>query len=96
VIFEHAILPVRPGDEAAFEAAFNQTRPLISSQPGFRNHALSRSIETPNLYLLLVEWDSLEAHTDGFRRSDEYQDWKRLLHHFCEPFPTAAHFIAVS
>jgi hypothetical protein len=44
VILEHAILPVRSGDEAAFEAAFDQARPLISSQPGFRNLVLSRSI----------------------------------------------------
>ncbi len=69
--------------------------PLISCQPGFRNLSLSRSKESPKLYLLLVEWDSIEAHTDGFRTSNEYQDWKRLLHHFYEPFPTVEHFTAI-
>ena len=96
MILEHAILPVRPGEQAAFESAFDQARPLISSQVGFRNLSLSRSIESPNLYLLLVEWDSIEAHTDGFRISNEYQDWKRLLHHFYEPFPTVEHFVTVA
>lgn len=95
MILEHAILPVHPGEEAEFESAFERARPLISCQPGFRNLSLSRSTEPPNLYLLLVEWDSIEAHTDGFRTSNEYQDWKRLLHHFYEPFPTVEHFIAV-
>jgi heme-degrading monooxygenase HmoA len=52
----------------------------------------SRSIESPNLYLLLVEWDSVEAHTDGFRTSPEYEFWKALLHHFYDPFPVGEHF----
>ena len=95
MILEHAILPVRPGEEADFEAAFDKSRPLISSQPGFRSVSLSRSIESPNHYLLLVEWDSVEHHTDGFRTSAEDQDWKRLLHHFYEPFPTVEHFTAI-
>jgi heme-degrading monooxygenase HmoA len=90
---EHAILSVRAGQEAAFEEAFAQARPLISSQPGFRRLALSRSIESPNLYLLLVEWDSVESHTLGFRKSPEYEQWKQLLHHFYSPFPDVEHFV---
>jgi heme-degrading monooxygenase HmoA len=43
-----------------------------------------------------VEWENIEAHTEGFRASAEYQAWKRLLHHFCEPFPTVEHFVDVS
>lgn len=93
MILEHAILPVFPGREADFESAFERARPLISSQPGFRNLFLSRSVESPNLYLLLVEWDSIEMHTDGFRTSTEYHEWTRLLHHFYETFPTVEHFV---
>lgn len=43
-------------------------------------------------YLLLIKWETLEAHTLGFRSSPEYQEWKKLLHHFYEPFPTVEHF----
>jgi len=46
----------------------------------------------PNRYVLLVHWTSLEAHTIGFRGSPEYQDWKRLLHHFYDPFPIVEHY----
>jgi heme-degrading monooxygenase HmoA len=92
MILEHAILPVRSGSETEFEAAFAQARPLISGQPGFRTLSLSRSIESPNLYLLLVEWDSVEAHTDGFRKSPEYESWRALLHHLYDPFPVVEHF----
>ncbi|MCU1414883.1 MAG: antibiotic biosynthesis monooxygenase [Microbacteriaceae bacterium] len=96
MILEHAILPVRAGSEAEFEGAFVRARPLISVQPGFRSLSLSRSSESPSEYLLLVEWDTVEAHTNGFRASPEYQQWKALLHPFYDPFPVVEHFTAVA
>lgn len=92
MILEHAILPVRPGREADFEEAFQMARPLISRQPGFCSISISRSIEFSNLYLLLVEWESVEAHTEGFRGSAGYERWKELLHPFYDPFPVVEHF----
>ncbi|MEO6533123.1 MAG: antibiotic biosynthesis monooxygenase [Pseudolysinimonas sp.] len=96
MITEHAILPVIPGQEAAFETAFAEARPIIGSMPGFRSLTLSRSLESPNEYLLLVGWNSLEDHTVGFRGSAGYTRWAELLHHFYEPFPVVEHFIEVS
>lgn len=95
MILEHAVLPVIPGDESAFEQAFAQARPLIARQPGCRGVRLHRSIETPNEYVLLVEWDSVEAHTEGFRRSADYERWRELLHRFYAPFPIVEHFVEV-
>ncbi|UKA70662.1 antibiotic biosynthesis monooxygenase family protein [Arthrobacter sp. FW306-06-A] len=92
MITEHALLPVIAGQEEEFEAAFKQARPIIASMPGFVSLSLSRSVETPNTYLLLVEWESLEDHTVGFRESPEYQQWRTLLHRFYEPFPVVEHF----
>jgi heme-degrading monooxygenase HmoA len=96
VIREHALLPVIPGREADFERAFAEARSLISSTSGFRSLSLSRSVESPTTYLLLVEWDSLEDHTVGFRQSVAYQEWKVLLHHFYEPFPVVEHFVPIA
>jgi len=96
VITEHAILPVIAGQEVAFEAAFAEARPIISSMPGFVDLSLSRSIESPSEYLLLVRWQSLEDHTVGFRESVDYQRWRELLHHFYEPFPTVEHFVEIA
>jgi heme-degrading monooxygenase HmoA len=92
VIIEHALLPVRPGHSEAFEAAFAEARHIISAMPGFRKLSLSRCREAPDTYLLLVEWERLEDHTEGFRGSAEYQQWRQLLHHFYDPFPTVWHF----
>jgi heme-degrading monooxygenase HmoA len=92
VILEHALLEVIPGQESAFEAAFDTARPVISSMPGFVDLTLSRCVEKPSRYLLLVHWQRLEDHTEGFRGSDQYAEWRALLHHFYEPFPTVEHY----
>jgi heme-degrading monooxygenase HmoA len=92
VILEQAVLPVRPGQESDFEAAFAQAKAIVAATPGFRTLTLSRCIERPSTYLLLIQWDRLEDHTDGFRGSAAYQEWRALLHHFYDPFPTVEHF----
>ncbi|MDQ1580136.1 MAG: hypothetical protein QOD05_911 [Microbacteriaceae bacterium] len=95
MITEHALLPVIPGKENDFELAFIEARPIIASMPGFRNLSLSRSIESPSNYLLLVEWEKLEDHTVGFRQSAQYEEWRTLLHHFYDPSPIVEHYTAV-
>lgn len=92
MILEHAVLQVLPGREDAFEAAFGEAKEIIAGMPGFGWLTLSRSIERPGGYLLLVEWATLEDHTDGFRGSPEYQAWKALLHDFYDPFPEVDHY----
>lgn len=93
MILEVAVLDVRPGESEAFEAAFREAQAIIASMPGYRSHQLQRCVENADRYLLLVEWDTLEAHTVGFRGSAEYQRWKALLHHFYDPFPTVEHYV---
>ena len=95
MILEVASLQVRLGQEAAFEAAFLQAQRIIASMPGYVSHELQRCIERPHEYVLLVRWQSLEAHEVGFRRSAEYQGWNQLLHHFYDPFPVVSHYRAV-
>ena len=92
MILEVAILSVQPGQEQAFEAAFGEAAPIIDGMPGCISHQLQRCIEHPGRYLLLVNWQSLEDHTVGFRQSPGYQRWKALLHHFYDPFPTVEHY----
>ena len=95
MILEVALLNVRSGEGSAFEQAFEQTQAIIASMPGYVSHQLQRCLETANKYVLLVQWRTLEDHTVGFRQSPQYQEWKRLLHHFYEPFPTVEHYAPV-
>ena len=86
------MLDVRAGESGRFEEAFAEATPLLARSAGYQRHELRRCIEKEDRFLLLVWWDSLEAHTQGFRGSAAYQEWKRLLHHFYEPFPTVEHY----
>lgn len=92
MILEHAVLDVRPATVAAFEAAFADAKEIIGASPGFMSLRLGRCLEQPGRYLLLVEWERLEAHTEGFRGSAAFDEWRRALHHFYDPFPTVEHF----
>lgn len=92
MVLEAAVLYVKPGMEKEYEGAFRQATAIISSMNGYLSHELQRCMEVKGKYLLLVEWEKLEDHTVGFRESLEYQEWKRLLHHFYEPFPVVEHF----
>jgi heme-degrading monooxygenase HmoA len=95
MILEVAPLSVRAGQTSQFEAAFLEAQRIIESVPGYVSHELQRCVERPNEYVLLVRWQSLEAHEIGFRKSQQYQEWKRMLHHFYEPFPVVSHYEAV-
>jgi heme-degrading monooxygenase HmoA len=92
MIIEHALLQVRPGEEAAFELAMANAKPLINASPGFQGIEVRPAAEKPGLYLLLVRWDSIADHRDGFRNSDRYQQWRALLHPFYDPMPSVDYF----
>jgi heme-degrading monooxygenase HmoA len=92
MILEAVTLNVKPGLEEEFESAFKKASNIISSVDGYLSHDLHRCIEVKGKYLLLVIWEDLESHTVGFKKSAAYQEWKTLLHHFYDPFPTIEHF----
>lgn len=95
MIVEHAVLEVDPTRTAAFEAAFAEAKRIIAAAEGFLSLRLSRCLERPGRYLLLVEWETLDDHVVGFRGSDAYPEWRRLLHHYYDPMPEVTHFAVI-
>ena len=96
MILEVAVLDVLPGREAEFQDAFAKAESIVGSMRGYVNHELKRCIENPSRFILLVNWERLEDHTEGFRKSPRYQEWKALLHHFYDPFPEVQHYEDIS
>ncbi|WP_428246425.1 antibiotic biosynthesis monooxygenase family protein [Ferrovibrio sp.] len=92
MILESAMLHIRSGKEADFEAAMADAAQFIRQVPGFKGLEVRRGIERPGSYLLLVRWASLEAHSIGFRQSPHYREWRARLHGFYEPFPLVEHW----
>jgi heme-degrading monooxygenase HmoA len=92
VITEHALLQVVPGREDEFVGAMERAKEVIGASPGFVSLRVERGIERPGCFLLLVEWERLEDHTEGFRGSAAYEQWRAALHHFYDPFPVVEHY----
>jgi heme-degrading monooxygenase HmoA len=95
VIREHAVLEVIPGQDDEFMATMDRAKALIAGSPGFVSLSVERCLERPSCFLLLVQWETLEDHTEGFRGSAAYEEWRSLLHHFYDPFPVVEHFSIV-
>lgn len=95
MILEVAVLNVKPGQEAEFERDFAAASRFIGSSPGYLSHELLRCLEQRNRFILLARWTTVEAHTEGFRKSPQYAEWKRMLHHYYDPFPLVEHYAAV-
>jgi len=93
MILEVATLNIKKGLSAEFETSFQKAEKIISSMKGYISHQLKKCIEQDDKYILLVNWKTIEDHEIGFRKSNAYQEWKTLLHHFYEPFPTVEHYV---
>ena len=96
MVLEAATLYVIPDRERDFEKDFKIAGQYISSVSGYIKHSLQKCLEQDGKYLLLVEWEKLEDHTVGFRQSAVYEPWKKLLHHYYDPFPIVEHYTAVN
>ncbi len=92
MILEVAVLNIKKGLSEEFEKAFHEAKNIISLMKGYISHEMKKCVEQDNKYILLVNWETIGDHEIGFRKSDEYQKWKTLLHHFYEPFPTVEHY----
>jgi len=95
MILEVAILNIKPGQRSEFETAFASAQKIISSMSGYISHDLRKSLENPDRYVLLVNWRTVEDHEIGFRGSPKYNEWRKLLHHFYDPFPEVEHYRSV-
>jgi heme-degrading monooxygenase HmoA len=96
MVLEHAVLQVRPGLEMDFEESFATAKAIIAASPGFQSLRLGRCLEHDGRYVLLVVWADVESHVNGFRGSARYEEWRRLLHHFYDPFPDVEHYVDVA
>lgn len=91
MILEIARITVTPGREAEFEAGVEAAAPLFRGAKGCRAMSLRRSVETPETWLLMVEWDKLENHMVDFRESEAFQTWRNLVSHCFAAPPQVEH-----
>ena len=96
MIMEFAQLTIRPGTETQFEAAFPEAIRVLGASRGYLSYELRRSIETPSRYALIVQWQTLEDHTVGFRGSPAFTQWRAQIGPFFESAPVVEHFRSIA
>jgi heme-degrading monooxygenase HmoA len=97
MILEVADILVRPGCGREFdEAILRGVETVIAHSPGFRRYEVQRGVESPERYLLFIEWERLENHTVDFRESAAFARWRAIVGpYFAQP-PKVEHFERVT
>ena len=92
MVLEVALIDVLAGQEDAFARAYAEGHPVLAGTPGCRSVRMTRGIESPSRFVLLVEWDSVEAHLENFRESDRFPAWRARIGPFFAQPPLVEHF----
>lgn len=92
MVIEHVYLSIKPQQSEAFEHAFQQAQQIIAPMQGLNTIQLMKNSHDPHRYILMISWERIEDHTEGFRQSEAYLQWKALLHDFYDPFPTVEYY----
>lgn len=92
MVLEIAQIFITPGSEEDFLAAYRQGRGLLLEVDGCHSVRMTRGVESPSTFVMIVEWDSVETHVEGFRNTDRWVRWRDLIApHFDRP-PFIEHF----
>ena len=95
MVTEIAVLEITPGSEEAFADAYRKVRHEVAETEGCRSVRLTRGVESPSRFVLLVDWDSVEAHEGNFRASDRFGRWRAAIGpHFARP-PQVGHYVDI-
>ncbi len=92
MVLEVGLINVVPGQEAAFAEAYAKARETLVTTPGCRSVRMTQGIESPFRFVLLVEWDSVDAHLDNFRATERFATWRGLIGPYFDGAPTVEHF----
>jgi heme-degrading monooxygenase HmoA len=95
MVLEHAVINIKPGLDQEFEAALTEARSVVAESDGFISLNLHRGIESPDQYLLMIQWRTLEDHTVGFRQSERFTRWRALIGSYFESPPEVIHLSPV-
>ena len=95
MVLEIALIDVRPGEEEPFAAAYAEAHGVLAGTPGCRTIRMTRGIESPSRFVLLIEWDSVAAHEVNFRATERFRTWRGLIGPFFAGPPRVEHFTDV-
>jgi heme-degrading monooxygenase HmoA len=93
MVLELADIRIHPGQQAAFDEAIQRGLNTVANRAkGFRGWKVQKGIESPERYLLMIYWDTLEDHTVGFRGGPLFPEWRAIVGPFFAAPPLVEHF----
>jgi len=92
MILELATIDIKPGSNIEFEQNLEKAQSVINKAACYISHQFQKCIEQENRYVLLIRWETLEAHTKGFRESELFKEWRALIGPFFETPPFVQHY----
>jgi len=93
MILELADIHIQPGKQAEFDAAIQLgVEQVIAKAKGFRGYKVNKGIESPERYLLMIFWETLENHTVDFRQSPAFLEWRAIVGPYFAAPPAVEHF----
>jgi heme-degrading monooxygenase HmoA len=95
MVIEVALIDVLQGREDEFAAAYAKAHQVLATTPGCRSVRMTRGVETSTRFVLLVEWDSVEAHIENFRATDRFTQWRGMIGPYFDGAPRVEHFTDV-
>jgi heme-degrading monooxygenase HmoA len=96
MVLEVALIDVQAGREGEFATAYAKAYPILAGTPGCRSARMTQGVETPTRFVLMVEWDSVDAHLDNFRATDRFTQWRGLIGPYFDGAPRVEHFTDVT
>jgi heme-degrading monooxygenase HmoA len=95
MVLEVADIDVQAGSEADFRAAYLSAREVLATTTGCRSVRMTQGVETPSRFVLLVEWDSVEAHERNFRQTERFGQWRGAIGPYFAHPPRVEHFVDI-
>lgn len=93
MILEVADIRIHPGRQAEFDEAIQRgVSSVISRAKGFKGWKVNKGVESPDRYLLMIFWETLEDHTEHFRGGPLFPEWRAIVGPFFASPPVVEHF----
>ena len=97
MILEIADIRIPPGKQAEFDAAIQHGIESVASKAvGFRGYKVNRGVESPERYILMIYWETLENHTVDFREGPLFPEWRAIVGPYFAAPPSVEHFTLVA
>ena len=95
MVREIAVFQTQEGQAEAFVEAYGGVANILDEAEGSKGASLHRGVEDPDSFTLIVEWDSVDAHT-ALTEKPHFESFGEALGPYLAGRPEIRHVEAVA